>query len=86
MPSPFSSTPSRFVSIYGINNYETLLYGTANDAFTFLGSSAPTAANANGALWFSGGILYASVNTNVAAEFSIALTNLTTMTTTNFIL
>jgi Ca2+-binding RTX toxin-like protein len=57
-----------------------------NDAFVFLGASAPTLATANGALWFRDGVLYGSTDKDVAAEFEIALTGVTSMSASDFIL
>jgi methionine-rich copper-binding protein CopC len=47
--------------------------GTSDDAFTWLGESLPTDLNANGALWYANGMLYASVDHDVAPEMAIAL-------------
>ena len=44
---------------------------TANDSFRFLAVAPTTNSNANGALWYSNGILYGSNDTDVAAEFQI---------------
>jgi hypothetical protein len=44
---------------------------SVNDAFNFLTGAPTTTSNANGALWYSNGILYGSNNTDVAAEFQI---------------
>jgi Ca2+-binding RTX toxin-like protein len=44
---------------------------TANDSFKFLAVAPTTTSNANGALWYSNGILYGSNDTDVAAEFQI---------------
>ena len=49
-----------------------------NDAFTLL-AEAPTTANANGALWFINGVLYGSTDNDVAAEFQIELTGVTSL-------
>jgi Ca2+-binding RTX toxin-like protein len=58
---------------------------TKNDAFTFL-SNAPTLATANGSLWFKAGVLYGSTDRDVAAEFEIELTGVTSMTSADFFL
>ena len=58
---------------------------TKNDAFTFL-SNAPTLASANGSLWFQAGVLYGSTDKDVAAEFEIELTGVTSMTAADFVL
>lgn len=52
---------------------------TRNDAFTWLGGNSPTLANANGALWFKDGVLYASTDADVAPEFEVALTGVTSL-------
>ena len=53
---------------------------TKNDAFVFLGGDAPTLANANGALWLKAGVLYGSTDADVAPEFEIALTGVSSLT------
>ena len=59
----------------------------ANDAFTYVGAVANlTAANANGAVWFENGILYASNDRDVAAEFQIQLLGVTDLLATDLIL
>lgn len=58
----------------------------ANDSFTFLGATAPTTANCNGAVWFKAGILYASNDADVAAEFEIALTGVSSISAGDLIL
>ena len=60
--------------------------GTSNDTFVFLGATAPTLANANGAIWFVGGILYGSTDADIASEFEIAVTGLASMSSGDFIL
>jgi Ca2+-binding RTX toxin-like protein len=52
---------------------------TRNDAFTWLGGNSPTLANANGALWFKDGVLYASTDADVAPEFEVELTGVTSL-------
>ncbi|MFO1329000.1 MAG: calcium-binding protein [Rubrivivax sp.] len=59
---------------------------TRNDAFTFLGGDAPTLANANGALWFRDGVLYASTDADVAPEFEIALTGVASLSEDDLVL
>lgn len=58
---------------------------TNNDAFTFL-TQAPTTSNANGVLWVSNGVLYGSTDRDVAAEFEIELTGVTSLTAADFVL
>jgi serralysin len=61
--------------------------GTKNDAFTFIGGlSNLSTANANGALWFDNGVLYASNDFDVAAEFTLSLPTMTSLDTSYFIL
>ena len=58
-----------------------------NDAFVHIGSASNlTAANANGAVWFENGILYASNDRDTDAEFQIQLTGLTELLSTDLIL
>jgi len=66
---------------------------TSNDAFKFLGNftakqvaTEVTKSNANGALWFSNGVLYGSVDGDVAAEFEIGLVGVTSLTSGDFVL
>lgn len=63
-------------------------YGfTRNDAFTFVGSgSAVTSANANGALWVVGDVVYGSNDRDTAAEFSIQVVGVTNLTAADFVL
>ncbi len=61
--------------------------GASNDAFTFVGGvSDLSTANANGALWFDNGILYASNDTDIAAEFTLSLPLMTSIDTNCFFL
>jgi Ca2+-binding RTX toxin-like protein len=55
-----------------------------NDAFTFL--TSVNSSNANGALWFSNGVLYGSVDTDTASEFQIQLTGVSTLYSSDFVL
>lgn len=57
--------------------------GTANDAFTFIGSAQFSAA---GQVRFANGVLYGSTNADAAAEFSIALTGVTSLSATDILL
>ena len=58
-----------------------------NDAFTYVGAAANvTTANANGAVWFENGILYASNDRDTAAEFQIQLVGVTDLLATDLIL
>lgn len=63
-------------------------YGfTRNDAFTFVGSSSGvTTANANGALWVVGDVVYGSTDRDTAAEFSIQVVGVTNLTAADFVL
>ena len=60
--------------------------GTANDSFSFY-ASAPNAsgASSNGAVWFSNGFLYASTDTDIQAEFKVALNGVSTLKASNII-
>lgn len=58
-----------------------------NDAFIFIGASGQlTSANANGALWFENGFLYASNDRDLAPEFEIELTGVTTFRAADIVL
>lgn len=59
---------------------------SANDSFTFLGSTGPTTSNANGALWFKSGVLYGSTDKDIAPEFEIGFTGVNLFTYTDFVL
>jgi hypothetical protein len=60
---------------------------TKNDSFTFIGSAADlTQINANGAVWFENGVVYASTDRDLAAEFQIELTGVTSVTAADFVL
>jgi hypothetical protein len=63
---------------------------TANDTFTFLGSTAPTEANANGVVWFStqngNSVLYGSTNLDAAPEFQIQLTGVSSILASDLVL
>ena len=58
-----------------------------NDAFTFIGGVANlTLAKANGAVWFDNGVVYASTDRDLAAEFQIELTGVSSLTAADFVL
>lgn len=58
-----------------------------NDAFTFIGGAANlTLAKANGAVWFDNGVVYASTDRDLAAEFQIELTGVSRVTAADFVL
>lgn len=76
-----------------LSTIDAMLGVTKNDAFTFYGNltqeqvaTTITKANANGALWFSNGVLYGSTDKDVAPEFQIELIGVTTVFITDFIL
>jgi Ca2+-binding RTX toxin-like protein len=59
--------------------------GTAsNDAFVWLGAYAPSASNAKGALWTSGGYVYGSVDGDTQAEFVIYLKGISSSNITKY--
>ncbi len=55
-----------------------------NDAFTLL-TEAPVAGNTAGVLWFADGVLYGSTDSDVAAEFQIELTGVTSLAVENLL-
>lgn len=58
-----------------------------NDSFSFVGdSSAVTADNANGALWFENGMLYGSTDADIDAEFQLELTGVVALTEASIVL
>ncbi len=57
----------------------------ANDAFSFIGSSAFSGTNAAGQLRFANGVLYGSTDADSAAEFEISLLGVTALSSTDFI-
>jgi len=59
---------------------------TRNDSFTFLASAPTSALSANGALWFSGGILYGSTDSDIAAEFEIKLDGVASLSGSDILL
>ena len=61
--------------------------GTANDIFSFYSSAPKTAgASSNGAVWFSNGFLFASNDTDIQAEFKVALNGVSSINASNIIL
>jgi Ca2+-binding RTX toxin-like protein len=61
--------------------------GNANDSFSFYSAAPKTAgASSNGAVWFSNGFLYASNDTDIQAEFKVALTGASNITASSIIL
>jgi Ca2+-binding RTX toxin-like protein len=59
---------------------------TGDQAFTFVGAAAFSGANAAGQLRFASGALYGSTDADVAAEFVIQLTGVTTLTAGDVVL
>jgi len=57
----------------------------ANDAFSFIGSTAFSATNAAGQLRFAGSVLYGSTDADSAAEFEISLLGVTTLSSADLI-
>ena len=55
-----------------------------NDAFTLL-AEAPVPGGASGVLWFVDGVLYGSTDNDVAAEFQIELTGVTSLAAENLV-
>ena len=61
--------------------------GTANDSFSFYSSAPKTAgASSNGAVWFSNGFLFASNDTDIQAEFKVAMNGVSSINASNIIL
>ena len=61
--------------------------GTANDIFSFYSSAPKTAGtSSNGAVWFSNGFLYASNDTDIQAEFKVAMNGVSSINASNIIL
>ena len=61
--------------------------GNANDSFSFYSAAPKTAGvSSNGAVWFSNGFLYASNDTDIEAEFKVALTGASNITASSIIL
>ncbi|WP_437180611.1 beta strand repeat-containing protein [Pseudomonas laurylsulfativorans] len=67
-----------------LSTLDANLATTANDAFSFIGSSA-FSSNATGQLRFAGGILYGSTDTDTAAEFEIQLLGVSNLQTADLI-
>jgi len=57
----------------------------ANDAFSFIGSTAFSATNAAGQLRFAGSVLYGSTDADAAAEFEIQLLGVTSLNNTDLV-
>ena len=72
--------------VIDLSAIDAKLGGALNDAFTFLGTNAPTLANANGALWFKNGVLYGSTDGDIASEFEIAFTGVVSLSASDFVL
>ncbi|MCE2680881.1 MAG: M10 family metallopeptidase C-terminal domain-containing protein [Burkholderiales bacterium] len=60
--------------------------GSVNDSFSFLSSAPTSSVQANGAVWFSGGVLYGSVDSSTAAEFAIQLTGVSLLEASDLVL
>jgi Ca2+-binding RTX toxin-like protein len=61
--------------------------GTANDSFSFYSTAPKTAgASSNGAVWFSNGFLFASNDTDIQAEFKVAMNGVSSINASNIIL
>ena len=67
-----------------LSTLDANLATVANDAFSFIGSSA-FSSNAAGQLRFAGGILYGSTDADTAAEFEIQLVGVSNLQTTDLI-
>ncbi len=67
-----------------LSTLDANLATAANDAFSFIGSSA-FSSNAAGQLRFTGGILYGSTDADTAAEFEIQLLGVNTLKVTDLI-
>jgi len=67
-----------------LSTLDANLATVANDAFSFIGSSA-FSSNAAGQLRFAGGILYGSTDADTAAEFEIQLLGVNTLKVTDLI-
>lgn len=58
-----------------------------NDTFKYIGTSANlNLANANGAVWFENGVVYASTDRDLAAEFQIELVGVASLDATDLVL
>jgi len=58
----------------------------ANDAFRFVSTPPAIASQSAGVVWFSNGVLYGSVDSTPAAEFSVTLLGVQTLTAADIIL
>ncbi|MBV7477905.1 calcium-binding protein [Pseudomonas sp. PDM31] len=67
-----------------LSTLDANLATAANDAFSFIGSSA-FSSNATGQLRFAGGILYGSTDADTAAEFEIQVLGVSTLKVTDLI-
>nr|WP_256577437.1 calcium-binding protein [Pseudomonas sp. R37(2017)] len=67
-----------------LSTLDANLATAANDAFSFIGSSA-FSSNATGQLRFAGGILYGSTDADTAAEFEIQLLGVSNLQTADLI-
>jgi Ca2+-binding RTX toxin-like protein len=67
-----------------LSTLDANLLTAANDAFSFIGSSA-FSSNATGQLRFAGGILYGSTDADTAAEFEIQLLGVSNLQTADLI-
>ncbi|WP_207238451.1 calcium-binding protein [Pseudomonas sp. GW458-11-11-14-TSB1] len=67
-----------------LSTLDANLATVANDAFSFIGSSA-FSSNATGQLRFAGGILYGSTDADTAAEFEIQLVGVSNLQTADLI-
>lgn len=67
-----------------LSSLDANLATVANDAFSFIGSSA-FSSNAAGQLRFAGGILYGSTDADTAAEFEIQLVGVSNLQTADLI-
>ncbi|VVN08321.1 hypothetical protein PS659_03722 [Pseudomonas fluorescens] len=67
-----------------LSTLDANLATTANDAFSFIGSSA-FSSNATGQVRFAGGILYGSTDADTAAEFEIQLLGVSNLQTADLI-
>lgn len=72
----------RGVDKIDLNAIDAKSGNSSNDSFTFV--SSVNTSNANGALWFSKGVLYGSTDTDTASEFQVELTGVTTLTSSDF--
>lgn len=62
------------------------LGAVGNNAFTLINQASLNASNCEGAVWFSGGVLYGSNDGDIQAEFAIKLTGVTDVSSSDIIL